>query len=62
MEPVFTLLLILALRLGGPIYCGLKAERLNRNVAGWAIIGLFFPIISMIVISCLNPLTNWHSD
>jgi len=62
MEPIITVFFILVLRLGGPIYCGLRADKLNRNVPGWAIIGLIFPIISIIIISCLSPLTKWHAD
>jgi hypothetical protein len=62
MEPIITVFFILVLRLGGPIYCGLRADKLNRNVTGWAIIGLIFPIISIIIISCLSPLTKWHAN
>lgn len=62
MESMISVLFILVLRLGAPIYCGLRAERLNRNVPGWAILGLFLPIISIIIISCLSPLTKWHTD
>ena len=62
MESIVSVFFILLLRLGAPIYCGIRAERLNRSVGGWAILGLFLPIISMIIISCLSPLTKWHPD
>lgn len=62
MESILSAFFILILRLGAPIYCGIRAEKLNRSVGGWAILGLFLPIISIIIISCLKPITNWHSD
>ncbi len=54
--------LLLALRIAGPIYCALKAEKLNRTMGVWAVFGFLFPIIAMILISTLKPVTIWDSN
>ena len=52
----------LALRVAGPIYCALKADKLNRNMGIWAVLGFLFPIICMILISTLKPVTLWNKE
>jgi hypothetical protein len=53
---------LLILRLIGPIYCSKKAESLNRKPGIWAIAGFLFPLISMICISLLKPITLWNEE
>jgi hypothetical protein len=52
----------LILRVVGPIYCAFKADNLNRKPGGWAIAGFLFPVISMIWISTLSPVTVWTKE
>ena len=52
----------LALRIAGPIYCALRADKLNRNMGIWAVLGFLFPIICMILISTLKPVTLWNKE
>lgn len=58
----FFALIFLGIRIIGAVYCGDKATKLNRNVAGWAVFGLFFPIIAMILISSLKAKIIWHNQ
>jgi hypothetical protein len=53
---------LLALRVVGPIYCGMRAEILNRKPGIWAIVGFLFPIIGMIIVSLLKPTTLWNEE
>lgn len=54
--------LFFLLRLIGAGYCSNRAIALNRSAGGWAFFGLFFPIIAMILISCLKIKKVWHND
>lgn len=45
-----TAVIYLLIFVGGPLLCGWLASKRNRNVGGWAIAGLFFPVISIIVL------------
>ena len=60
-EPVL-IVLQLVLRLVGIIVCVNKAKALNRNTGGWGFFGFCMPIVAMIWIHCLKPLTNWHNQ
>ena len=42
--------------------CGTKANTLNRNVFGWVIFGLFFPIIAMIWVNCIKPIVKFEDS
>jgi hypothetical protein len=55
-------LLFFVVRIVAAIYCANKASSLNRSSGGWAVFGLFFPIISMIWISTLKQNINWHEN
>jgi hypothetical protein len=52
----------LILRVVSPIYCAMKADRLNRNTGLWAIFGFIFPIIAMIWASTLTKRTLWTKE
>jgi hypothetical protein len=52
----------LLLRIVGPIYGGMRADALNRKPGIWAIAGFLFPVISMIWISTLSPVTVWTKE
>ena len=52
----------LLLRCVGPIYCGMRADSLNRTPWVWAVLGFLFPIISIISISALSPVTKWSQE
>ena len=59
---VFTVLVFFGLHVYGGVYCAKRAEKLNKSVSLWAILGLFFPIISMIIIYNSKQKITWHSD
>jgi hypothetical protein len=50
------------LRIFGVVYCAQKADKLNRSTGGWAVFGLFFPIIAIIWISNLKKNIIWHDN
>ncbi len=52
----------LILRLVGVIVCSNKAKELNRSTGGWGFFGFCMPIVAMIWIHCLKPVTNWHNQ
>jgi hypothetical protein len=52
----------LLLRIVGPIYCAMKAEKLNRSMGMWAFLAFLFPIICMVWISLLKPITKWSKE
>ena len=39
-----------------------KAKELNRSTGGWGFFGFVSPIIAMIWINCLKPITNWDKN
>jgi hypothetical protein len=55
-------ILFFVFRIVGAIYCAQKAIKLNRNPGGWAVFGLFLPIIAMIWVSNMKKVINWHED
>jgi hypothetical protein len=57
---ILAAVIFFGLRIVGAIYCAQKADKLNRSTGGWAIFGLFFPIIAMIWISSLKKNITWH--
>lgn len=50
------------LRIFGGVYCAQKADKLNRSTGGWAIFGLFFPLIAIIWIRNLKNNIVWHDN
>jgi len=55
-------IIFFGLRIFGGIFCAQKAAKLNRSTGGWAVFGLFFPIIAMIWISSLKKNIIWHDN
>jgi hypothetical protein len=58
----FVSVIWLLLRVVGPIYCALKAEKLNRSMGMWAFLAFLFPIICMVWISVIQPRTKWSNE
>jgi hypothetical protein len=54
--------IFIALRGIGPFVCAMQAEKKNRSVGLWAFMGFLFPIIAMICIFCLSPITKWKKE
>jgi uncharacterized membrane protein len=52
----------LIFRILGAIVCSNRAKWLNRNTVGWGFFGFVSPIIAMIWIYCLKPITIWDRD
>lgn len=59
MEPGVLVIIQLILRVVGVAVCSNKAKELNRSTGGWGFFGFVSPIIAMIWINCLKPITNW---
>ena len=55
-------LILFVLRIIGAFVCSSKAKELNRSSGGWGFFGFISPIIAMIWIHCLKPITNWDSN
>jgi len=64
MEPDKTMFIILglALRILGVVVCTSKAKELNRSTGSWGFFGFLFPVIAMISIQFMKPITNWESN
>lgn len=62
MEPGVLLILQFILRIVGAIVCSNKAKELNRNSRSWGFFGFIFPIIAMIWINCIKPVTSWDKN
>ena len=54
--------IFIALRVIGPIVCAMQAEKKNRSAGLWAFFGLVFPIIAMLCIFSLSPVTKWNKE
>ena len=55
-------LIFIALRVIGPIVCAMEADKKNRSAGLWGFFGLVFPVIAMICIFSLSPLTKWKKE
>jgi hypothetical protein len=55
-------LVLFVLRIVGAFVCSSKAKELNRNSGGWGFFGFISPIIAMIWIYCLKPITIWDTN
>ncbi len=62
MEPGALLIIQLILRIVGAVVCSNKAKELNRDSGGWGVFGFLLPIVAMIWINCLKPITNWDKN
>ena len=57
---ILVAIIFFGLRIIGAVYCAQRADKLYRSAGGWAVFGLFFPIIAMIWISNLKKNITWH--
>ena len=55
-------LIFIALRVIGPIICAMEADKKNRSAGLWGFFGFVFPVIAMICIFSLSPLTKWNNE
>lgn len=55
-------IIFFGLRVYAILYSVKKAEQKNRKPAGFAIGAIFFPIITMIVVSNITNGTTWHTN
>lgn len=62
MEPGVLLIIQLILRIVGAVVCSNKAKELNRNSGGWGFFGFVMPIVAMIWVNCIKPITNWEKN
>ena len=62
MEPGIFVIIQLILRFVGIFVCSNKAKELNRSSGGWGFFGFVSPIIAMIWIHCLKPITIWEQN
>lgn len=56
------LIFVLVLRIIGAVVCSNKAKELNRSSGGWGFFGFISPIIAMIWIHCMKPITVWEKN
>lgn len=54
--------IFIALRGIGPIVCAMEADKKNRSAGLWGFFGFLFPVIAMICIFSLSPLTKWKKE
>lgn len=52
----------LILRIVGTLVCVNKAKNLNRSTGGWGFFGFVSPIIGMIWIHFMKPVTDWDTN
>lgn len=62
MEPGVLLIIQLILRIVGAVVCSNKAKELNRSSGGWGFFGFVMPIVAMIWVNCIKPITNWEKN
>lgn len=55
-------IIIIGLRVIGVIVCVNKAGELNRSKGGWGFFGFVSPIIAMIWIQFMKPVTDWNQN
>jgi hypothetical protein len=54
--------IFIALRGIGPLVCATQAEKKNRSAARWGVFGFLFPIIAMICVYSVSPITKWKKE
>ncbi|WP_439128447.1 hypothetical protein [Polaribacter sp.] len=62
MDQGVVVILILILRIVGILVCVNKAKELNRSTGGWGFFGFISPILAMIWIHCMKPVTTWDKN
>lgn len=55
-------IITLILRIIGVFVCVNKAKELNRSTGGWGLFGFVMPIIAMIWIQFMKPITKWDNN
>ena len=55
-------ILILGIRIIGIFVCVNKAKELNRSTGGWGFFGFVSPILAMIWIQFMKPVTSWKNN
>ncbi|MFT5213131.1 MAG: hypothetical protein ACI9WV_000847 [Patiriisocius sp.] len=55
-------IIIIGLRVVGVIVCSNKAGELNRSKGSWGFFGFISPIIAMIWIHNIKPVTSWENN
>ena len=56
------LIIGLILRIVGIFVCASKAKELNRSAGGWGFFGFASPILAMIWIQFMKPVTDWERN
>lgn len=62
MDQGVVVILILILRIVGVLVCVNKAKELNRSTGGWGFFGFISPILAMIWIQFMKPVTTWDKN
>ncbi|MFV9551433.1 hypothetical protein [Algibacter sp. PT7-4] len=62
MDEAFVAIAQIVLRVVGVLVCVNKAKALNRSQSGWGFFGFVMPVIAIIWIHCLKPVTNWENN
>lgn len=62
MEDGTIFLLVLIFRIIGVIVCVNKAKELNRSTGGWGFFGFIMPLIAIIWIQFMKPVTIWDDN
>lgn len=55
-------IVVLVLRVVGIVVCSKKAKELNRSTGGWGFFGFISPILAMIWIQFMKPITLWDTN
>ena len=55
-------IVVLVLRVVGIVVCSKKAKELNRSTSGWGFFGFISPILAMIWIQFMKPITLWDTN
>ena len=55
-------IIVIGLRVIGVLVCVNKAGELNRSKRGWGFFGFISPIIAMIWIQFMKPVTEWNQN
>ncbi|WNH09901.1 hypothetical protein [Thalassobellus suaedae] len=53
---------VLVLRIIGILVCVNTAKTLNRSTSGWGFFGFVSPILAMIWIQFMKPITDWERN
>ena len=61
-EQALAAIITLVLRIVGVVVCVNKATKLNRGTGRWGLFGFFSPILAMIWIQFMKPITDWSDE